>query len=100
MPPSSSSSPVRLVALLVGAELLTMLGVFTFPALLPTFFEVWQLSNTEAGWISGIYFAGYTLCVPLLMRLTDRIDAKRVYKAGPGDDLLNDPEVGRLFLGG
>ena len=82
MPPSSSSSPVRLVALLVGAELLTMLGVFAFPALLPTFFEVWQLSNTEAGWISGIYFAGYTVCVPLLMRLTDRVDAKRVYMAG------------------
>lgn len=84
MPPSPSPfpSPVRLVALLLGAELLTMVGVFTFPALLPTFFEVWRLSNTEAGWISGIYFAGYTLSVPLLMRLTDRIDAKRVYMAG------------------
>lgn len=80
--PSPIPSPVRLVALLIGAELLTMLGVFAFPALLPTFFEAWDLSNTQAGWISGIYFAGYTLSVPLLMRLTDRVDARRIYMAG------------------
>ncbi len=81
MPSSPSVSPVRLVALLLAAEVLTMVGVFAFPALLPTFFDVWQLSNTEAGWINGIYFAGYSLCVPVLMRLTDRVDARRVYVA-------------------
>ena len=82
MLPSPSPSPVRLVTLLLAAEALTMVGVFAFPALLPTFFDVWRLSNTEAGWINGIYFAGYTLSVPLLMRLTDRVDARRVYMAG------------------
>ncbi len=75
-------SPVRLVALLLSTQLMTMLGVFAFPALLPTFFETWDLSNTEAGWINGIYFAGYTVSVPFLMRLTDRVDAKQIYLAG------------------
>lgn len=59
-----------------------MVGVFSFPALLPTFAAEWSLSNTEAGWISGVVFAGYTVAVPILTTLTDRIDAKRVYVAG------------------
>ncbi|MBI3444226.1 MAG: MFS transporter [Magnetospirillum sp.] len=59
-----------------------MVGVFAFPALLPSFVAEWGLSNTEAGWISGVVFAGYTVAVPVLSTLTDRIDAKRVYLAG------------------
>ncbi len=31
-----------------------MLGVMSFPALLPGFITEWQLTNTEAGWINGI----------------------------------------------
>jgi hypothetical protein len=31
-----------------------MLGIATFPALIPTFIGEWGLSNAEAGWISGI----------------------------------------------
>lgn len=61
------------------AEVLGMLGVFAFPALLPHFLPLWDLSNIQAGWINGIYFAGYTLAVPLLTSLTDRIDARRIY---------------------
>jgi MFS family permease len=75
-------SPVRLVAVLLGAELLTMLGVFTFPALLPDFFDIWDLTSTGAGWINGIYFAGYVAGVPLAVGLTDRVDARRIYLAG------------------
>lgn len=59
-----------------------MVGVFAFPALLPAFVGEWGLSNTEAGWISGVLFAGYTMAVPVLTTLTDRIDAKRVYLFG------------------
>ncbi len=59
-----------------------MVGVFAFPALLPAFVEEWSLSNTEAGWISGVLFAGYTLAVPVLTTLTDRIDARKVYLSG------------------
>lgn len=56
-----------------------MIGIFAFPALLPEFVGEWGLSNTQAGWISGIYFAGYTLSVSVLASLTDRIDARRIY---------------------
>jgi len=42
----------------------------------------WSLSNGEAGWISGIYFAGYVGAVPVLSSLTDRIDPRRVLLAG------------------
>ena len=41
-----------------------MVGVFAFPALLPTFAAEWRLSNAEAGWIAGIYFAAYAGTVP------------------------------------
>ena len=59
-----------------------MVGVFAFPALLPAFVAEWGLSNTEAGWISGVLFAGYTMAVPVLTTLTDRMDARRVYLFG------------------
>ncbi len=59
-----------------------MVGVFAFPALLPAFIGEWSLSNTEAGWISGVLFAGYTMAVPVLTTMTDRIDAKKVYLSG------------------
>ncbi|MBT3990717.1 MAG: MFS transporter [Rhodospirillaceae bacterium] len=64
------------------AEVLTLLGVFTFPSLMPEFIETWQLSNTEAGWIAGILLGGYALSVPVLVSLTDRIDARWVYLGG------------------
>jgi MFS family permease len=71
-----------LIAAMCAAEVLTMAGVFAFPALLPVFFAEWQLSNTEAGWIAGIYFAAYAVSVPVLVALTDRIDARVVYVGG------------------
>ncbi|MBI3451593.1 MAG: MFS transporter [Rhodospirillales bacterium] len=69
----------RLIVLLCSAEILGMLSFATFPALLPTFFREWNLSNTEAGWINGIYYAGYLLAVPVLVALTDRVDPKKIY---------------------
>jgi MFS family permease len=72
---------VRLVAALCAAEVLGMIGISAFAALLPTFAAEWRLTNTEAGWISGIYYAGYVVAVPLLTSLTDRIDARRIYLA-------------------
>lgn len=61
-----------------------MVGAFAFPALLPTLSSEWSLSQTQAGWINGIYFAGYTVAVPILTSLTDRIDGRRVYLFGAG----------------
>ena len=68
----------RLIALMCVAEVLGMLSFATFPALIPTFETAWGISNTEAGLISGAYFAGYVAVVPVLTGLTDRIDPKRV----------------------
>jgi len=63
------------------AELLGMLSFGTFQALIPTFKSAWGLSNTDAGWISGIYFAGYVGAVPVLSSLTDRVDPKKIMLA-------------------
>lgn len=56
-----------------------MLGNATFPALIPEFRTLWGLSNTEAGWIGGVYYAGYVAAVPVLVSLTDRQDARLIY---------------------
>jgi len=78
----SQSAPMKafiLVAAMCTAQVLGMLGVFAFPALLPHFLDFWELSNSQAGWISGIYFAGYSIAVPVLTSLTDHVDARKIY---------------------
>ncbi len=74
-------SPVGMLAAMCLAEVLGMTAFATFPALLPTFMGEWELGGTEAGWILGVYFAGYLLSVPVLVSLTDRIDPRRIYLA-------------------
>jgi len=68
-----------LVALLSVSSILGMLGSSSFSALLPEFQRLWGLSNTEAGWISGIFYGGYVVGVPVLVGLTDRVDPRRIY---------------------
>ena len=80
-PKTSGPKSFVIVGTMCVAELFGMLGVFAFPALLPSFLKLWSLSNLQAGWINGIYFAGYTVAVPFLTSLTDRIDARRIYLA-------------------
>ncbi len=71
-------SAPALAILVCVAEVLGMLNFSTFQALIPTFQADWKLSNTDAGWISGIFFAGYVAAVPVLVSLTDRIDPRRI----------------------
>jgi len=71
----------RGVLAMCAAQACAQIGAFSVAALIPTLIPLWSLTNTEAGWISGIYYAAYTLVVPLLSSLTDRVDAKRVYLA-------------------
>ena len=61
------------------AESFSMAGFAAYSTLLPQFQREWSLSNTEAGLISGIAFAGYMTAVPVLTALTDRIDSRRIY---------------------
>jgi predicted MFS family arabinose efflux permease len=75
-------SPPRLVALVCAAQVLVQIGAFFWPALLPGLSIRWGLTNSEAGWITAVFYAAYMLSVPVLVTLTDRIDAKLVYLAG------------------
>jgi MFS family permease len=74
-------SSTRLIAVVCAAQVLAQIGAYAVPALLPTFIAEWRLTNTEAGWITGIFYGGYTLSVPVLVTLTDRMDPKRIYLA-------------------
>jgi predicted MFS family arabinose efflux permease len=73
------SGPARTIAVVCAAQTLAQLGAFTFPALLPSFIDEWQLSHSEAGWLAGIFFGAYCVSVPFLVTLTDRISARRIY---------------------
>ena len=75
-------SSTFVVIAICATQVMTMMGLFTFPALLPEFSEIWKLSNTEAGWISGIVLGAYAITVPVLVALTDRIDARLIHMAG------------------
>ena len=72
-------SPVQLALLMCGAESFSMTGFAAYTTLLPVLQQDWALSNSEAGLVSGIYYAGYVMATPLLTSLTDRVDARRVY---------------------
>ncbi len=91
----SPGSPA-FVAAIVAAQVLTQVGAFTLPALLPGYIERWDLSKTQAGWLVGIFFAAYVPAVPLLLALTDRIPARRVYLIGTGLTALS--HFGFAFL--
>jgi predicted MFS family arabinose efflux permease len=75
-------TPARLVACVCAAQVCAQIGAYTWPALLPGFLAEWRISNREAGWITGIFYAAYTVSVPVLVTLTDRVDARAVYLAG------------------
>jgi MFS family permease len=66
------------------AEIASTTASMYFPALLPGFQAEWGLTNTAAGWISGIYFGGYAASVPILVSLTDRVDTRKVYLISAG----------------
>jgi predicted MFS family arabinose efflux permease len=75
-------SPARLVGAVCAAQVLVQIGAFFWPALLPGMIPLWQLSNSEAGWITASFYGAYMLSVPVLVTLTDRVDPKRVYLFG------------------
>lgn len=72
------------VVAIVVAQVLTQIGAFTLPALLPSYIDRWSLSKTEAGWLIGIFFAAYVPAVPVLLALTDRLPARNIYLIGTG----------------
>lgn len=88
------SSALRQVVVVCGAQVFVQIGAGFWPALLPQMMQLWSLTNSEAGWITAIFFGTYMVSVPVLVTLTDRIDAKRVYLFGVGCTVL-----GHLLFG-
>jgi predicted MFS family arabinose efflux permease len=72
----------RLVALVCAAQVLVQLGAFFWPALLPGLTVRWGLTYSEAGWITAAFYGAYIVAVPVLVTLTDRVEARRVYLFG------------------
>ncbi len=64
-----------------GAHVASMTGFSTYATLLPGLQDEWGMNNSQAGFISGMFFAGYMAAVPVLTSLTDRMDARRIYLA-------------------
>ncbi len=84
----------RLVAIVCAAQVLVQIGAFFWPALLPGMMTRWNLTNSEAGWITAIFYGAYLAAVPVLVTLTDRIDAKLVYLFGVACTI-----IGHLLFG-
>ncbi|MBL6614199.1 MAG: MFS transporter [Reyranella sp.] len=82
--PTDRSTGARLVAIVCTAQVFVQIGAYYWPALLPGMMQRWSLNNAEAGWITSAFYATYMVTVPVLVTLTDRIDAKRVYLFGVG----------------
>jgi MFS family permease len=78
---SAPRPAVAMTFIMCVAESFSMSGFAAYTTLLPQFQREWTLSNSEAGLIGGIAFAGYMTAVPVLTALTDRIDSRRIYLA-------------------
>jgi MFS family permease len=74
--------PAQLIILCCTFLVLNLMAFMTVAAVLPTLIGEWEMSNSRAGWLGGIYFAGYLVAVPVLVPLTDRIPPKRVCLSG------------------
>jgi MFS family permease len=69
----------RTTALLTFGLVANLAPLATFAAVMPEITADWGLTASEAGWIGGIYFAGYAASVPILAGATDRIDGRWVF---------------------
>ena len=76
-----------------------MLGFSTYAALLPELRDEWRLSNSQAGVVGGMFFAGYIGTVSLWTALTDRIDGRKIYVAGAVLTALGSASFGFLAHG-
>lgn len=86
--PARYLSGARLVAVVCAAQVLVQLGAYFWPALLPGMMPLWELTNSEAGWITAVFYGTYLLAVPILVTLTDRVDARYVYLFGVGCTII------------
>ena len=76
---AAARRPGAFILAMCAAHVLTMLGFSSFATLLPKLTHLWGMSGTEAGAVNSAFFGGYTLAVPILVSITDRIDPRRIY---------------------
>jgi MFS family permease len=84
---------------LLAAHIFSMLGFSTYAALLPQMRDAWGMSNSQAGIVSGMFFAGYVATVSLWTSLTDRVDARKIYVAGSAISAVASAGFGLLAHG-
>ena len=78
----SGERPKHLLSLVSIAGILALLSFALWPVFLTSLGREWGLSNTDIGLVSGAYFIGYLLATPILVGLTDRIDARLIFMGG------------------
>ena len=77
----TARSAASAIAILSFGLVANLVPLMTFAACLPEIADDWGLSGGQAGWIGGIYFAGYAAAVPILASATDRVDGRPLYAA-------------------
>ena len=70
------TNKIFLLLLMFISLILSNLSFALWPIFLVEFKDIWMLTNTDVGWISGSYFIGYLLLTPVYVGLTDKYDAK------------------------
>ena len=79
---SGSTQPLVLIVITCLAAIISMVSFAIWPVFLVTLGVEWNLTNVEIGWVGGAYFIGYVAATPVLVGLTDSIDAKRIFIGG------------------
>src|SRR4051795_6143200 len=69
----------KATALLSFGLMANLMPSATFAATIRAIDFAWGLQASKAGWIGGIYFAGYAASVPILASATDRLDGRWIY---------------------
>ena len=69
----------RILVLSCLIQMISMTGFAVWPIYLIDLQSLWNLSNTEAGWVSGSFYIGYVIATPFLVSMTDTFDARKLY---------------------
>lgn len=72
----------RLVLIVCIAQIAAQAGAYVWAALLPRLRVEWAIDPAEAGFVTGAFYLAYMFTAPVLVSLTDRMDAKRIYLLG------------------
>ena len=69
---------LRLTLIFCTVQLTALSGSLTYQTLIPQFMPLWSMTNTEAAWIASASYVTYAISAPVLVTLTDKIDARSI----------------------